>query len=163
YSAKYMKIAVLGLGFMGSTHLKAYRNIPGVQVAAIASRNEKHREGDLSDIQGNIGGPGEKMDFSAVRKYSDPLEAALDPGVEAIDICLPSNQHAPVAIAALRAGKHVFVEKPMALDGAAADEMIAESERAGRVLMAAQVVRFIADYRAGADMLRSGELGGVRS
>jgi predicted dehydrogenase len=103
------------------------------------------------------------MDFSAVHKYADPLEAVLDPDVEAVDICLPTSQHAEVAIAALRAGKHVLVEKPMALDGAAADAVIAEAERSGRILMSAQVVRFIPDYRAGADLVKSGSLGGVRS
>ena len=74
-----MRIAVLGLGFMGSTHLKAYKNIPSVQVAAVASSSEKKLAGDLSEIQGNIGGPGEKMDFSGVRKYRTPEEAVRDP------------------------------------------------------------------------------------
>jgi predicted dehydrogenase len=158
-----MRIAVLGLGFMGSTHLKAYKNIPGVELTAVASVDERQLSGDLSGIQGNIGGPGEKLDFSAVHKYRDPFEAVLDPDVDAVDICLPTNQHASVAIAALRAGKHVLVEKPMALDGAGADEVIAEAERAGRVLMSAQVCRFIGEYKAAADLLRAGSLGPVRS
>ena len=158
-----MNIAVLGLGFMGSTHLKAYKNIAGVCVAAVAANDERQLSGDLSGVQGNIGGPGEKLDFSAVHKYVDPLECVRDPDVEAVDICLPTNQHAPVAIAALRAGKHVLVEKPMALDGGTAEAIIGEAERAGRVLMSAQVVRFIPDYRVAADKLKSGELGSIRS
>jgi predicted dehydrogenase len=158
-----MRIAVIGLGFMGSTHLKALKKIPGAQLVAVASNVEAQLTGDLSGIQGNIGGPGEKMDFSALRKYLDPLECVRDPNVEAVDICLPTNQHAPVALAALRAGKHVLVEKPMALDGAAADLMIAEAARAGRVLMSAQVLRFFPMYRAAADLVRSGGLGPVRS
>ena len=158
-----MRIAVIGLGFMGSTHLKALKKIPGAQLVAVASNVEAQLTGDLSGIQGNIGGPGEKMDFSAVRKYLDPLECVRDPDVEAVDICLPTDQHAPVALAALRAGKHVLVEKPMALDGAAADLMTAEAARAGRVLMSAQVLRFFPMYRAAADLVRSGELGPVRS
>jgi predicted dehydrogenase len=80
-----------------------------------------------------------------------------------MDICLPTHQHAEAALAALRAGKHVLVEKPMALDGASADEMIAEAHRSGRVLMGAQVVRFIPSYRAAAEMVRCGKLGQVRS
>jgi predicted dehydrogenase len=158
-----MKIAVLGLGFMGSTHLKAWKKVPGAQLVAVASNIEKQLTGDLSDIQGNIGGPGGKLDFSAVKKYRDPLEAVRDPEVEAVDICLPTHQHAEAALAALRAGKHVLVEKPMALDGASADEMIAEAHRSGRVLMGAQVVRFIPSYRAAAEMVRCGKLGQVRS
>src|ERR1039458_7240661 len=112
---------------------------------------------------GNLGGRGAKLDFSAVAKYASAEEAVLDPAVEAVDICLPTHLHERIAVLALAAGKHVLVEKPMALDGAAADRMIAAAERHGRVLMAAQVVRFIPPYRAAADILRSGRLGAVRA
>ena len=57
---------------MGSTHLKAWKNIAGATLFAVADGIEKRLTGDLSDIQGNIGGPGEKMDFSQVRKYRTP-------------------------------------------------------------------------------------------
>jgi predicted dehydrogenase len=80
-----------------------------------------------------------------------------------VDICLPTHLHERVAVMALAAGKHVLVEKPMALDGAGADRMIDAAERHGRVLMTAQVVRFIPPYRAAADILRSGRLGPVRA
>ena len=158
-----MKIAVLGLGFMGSTHLKAWKKISEAQLVAVASNVEKQLTGDLSDIQGNIGGPGEKMDFSQVKKYRDPLEAVRDPEIDAVDICLPTHQHAEAAIAALRAGKHVLVEKPMALDGATADCILAEAANSGRILMVAQVLRFVPSYRSAAELLRSGALGPVRS
>ena len=64
-----MRIAVLGLGFMGSTHLKALRNVSGATLAAVVSADDKKLSGDLSDIQGNLGGPGEKMDFTGVSRY----------------------------------------------------------------------------------------------
>lgn len=158
-----MNIAVIGLGFMGSTHLKAYKNIPAARLVAVASLDETQLTGDLSGVQGNIGGPGERMDFSAIRKYRDPMEAARDPEVDAVDICLPTALHAPVALEALRAGKHVLVEKPMALDGATADCLVADAEKAGRVLMVAQVLRFFPAYRLSAEMVKSGCLGTVRS
>jgi predicted dehydrogenase len=158
-----MKFAVLGLGFMGSTHLKALRAIPGVEVASVCSLDERALTGDLSGIQGNIGGPGERLDFSAVKKYRDPGPPLADPEIDAVDICLPTNLHAAIAIEALRAGKHVLVEKPMALDGAAADAMAAEAEKQDRILMTAQVVRFIPAYAALRNAVRSGELGTVRS
>ncbi len=158
-----MRIAILGLGFMGSTHVKALQKIPSAKLVAVASQEEKRLAGDLSDIQGNIGGPGEKMDFSQVNKYWDAEEAVRDPAVEAVDICLPTDQHTPIAIAALRAGKHVLVEKPMALDGAAADQMMREAEKSGRILMVAQVLRFFPSYRAASDLVRSGKLGQIRS
>ncbi|MCX6637197.1 MAG: gfo/Idh/MocA family oxidoreductase, partial [Acidobacteria bacterium] len=59
-----MKIGLIGLGFMGSTHLKALQKIPGVEVVAVSSDDPRALSGDLSHIQGNIGGPGEKLDFS---------------------------------------------------------------------------------------------------
>lgn len=143
-----MKIGMLGLGFMGSTHLKALQKIPQAEVVVVASDDEIALSGDLSGIQGNIGGPGEKMDFSAVRKYKDFRDAARDPGIEMVDICLPTNFHAEAAILALREGKHVLLEKPMALDGESCDRIIEEAEKCGRMLMVAQVLRFMPPYRA---------------
>jgi len=158
-----MKIAVLGLGFMGATHLKAWRQIPGAELAAVVSRDPQRLSGDLTSVQGNIGGAGEKLDFSAVAKYTCAEDAVRDPAVEAVDICLPTHLHEPIALLALRSGKHVLVEKPMALDGAAADRMIAAAGEHQRTLMAAQVLRFIPPCRAAADILRAGRLGPVRS
>jgi predicted dehydrogenase len=158
-----MRIAVLGLGFMGSTHAHAWREIPGAELAAVASRDPRRLSGDFTGAQGNLGGRGAKLDFSSVAQYTSAEEAVLDPTVEAVDICLPTHLHEPIALLALNAGKHVLVEKPMALDGAAADRMIAAAESHGRILMAAQVVRFIPPYRAAADILRSGRLGAVRA
>jgi predicted dehydrogenase len=157
-----MRIAVLGLGFMGSTHLKALRSIPGAELAAVYSRDARKLSGDLSAIQGNIGGPGEKFDFSAAARYTEIEDLLGDPKVDAIDICLPTNLHTPVAIEAMRAGKHVLVEKPMALDGDSARAMIAEARKHGRVLMTAQVLRFFPMYELLRDVVRSGELGAVR-
>lgn len=158
-----MRIAVIGLGFMGSTHLKAWRNVPDAQVTAVVSGDDKKLAGDLSAIQGNLGGPGEKMDFSRVKKYHTVDEALRDPEIEAVDICLPTDQHAPVSLAALRAGKHVLVEKPMALDGASADQMVAQARSSGRLLMTGQVLRFIGAYKTAAEIVKSRKLGAVRS
>ena len=158
-----MNIAVLGLGFMGRTHIQAWRQIPGAELVAVASRDKRRLSGDLTGTEGNLGGAGEVLDFSAVTKYTRADEAVRDPEVDAVDICLPTHLHESIAVLALRSGKHVLVEKPMALDGAAADRMIAEAGRHNRILMAAQVLRFIPPYRAAADILRSGRLGPVRA
>src|SRR5437773_4568349 len=100
-----MRIAVLGLGFMGSTHLKALRNVPAVTLAAVVSADETKLAGDLSGIQGNLGGPGEKMDFSGIARYRTIAQALADPNVDAVDICLPTDRHAAVTLDAPRAGK----------------------------------------------------------
>jgi len=158
-----MKVAVLGLGFMGATHLKALKSLPDVTVVAVCSDDPRPLSGDLSFIQGNIGGPGERFDFSNVKTHRDVEPIIADPEIEAVDICLPSHMHAAVAVEAMRAGKHVLVEKPMALDGPSADRMVEEAERAGKVLMAAHVLRFMPPYVGLRGVMAGGALGLVRS
>ncbi|MBZ5605164.1 MAG: Gfo/Idh/MocA family oxidoreductase [Acidobacteriia bacterium] len=137
-SSKGMRIAVVGLGFMGGVHLRAWRKMPGVEVA-IVSRREHAGTGNL---------PGEPLDLSGIERYPDIDSALADPRVEAVDLCLPTPLHEEAAIRALRAGKHVLVEKPMAPTVAACERMIEEAKRAGRVLMVGHVLRFFPAYRA---------------
>jgi len=143
-----MRLAVLGLGFMGATHVRALRGIAGVELAAVFSGDEQKLAGDLTGVRGNLGATAGRMDFSAVRKYRDLDDAIADRSIDAVDICLPTYLHDSVAIEALRASKHVLVEKPMALDGFSADRMLNAARKYGRVLMTAQVLRFFPEYAA---------------
>jgi predicted dehydrogenase len=159
-----MRIGVIGLGFMGTTHLKAWRQVPNAQLAAVCSDEPEKLTGDLSSIQGNLGNDTDQVfDFSNIGRYTEVEQILADPNVEAVDICLPTNLHSSVAIQALRAGKHVLVEKPMALDGGAAQEMLDTAKAAGKLLMVGQVLRFFPAYRAMADEIRAGNVGQVRS
>jgi predicted dehydrogenase len=158
-----MRVAVAGLGFMGSTHIRALQSIPDAELVAVCSRDEKKLAGDLSGVQGNLGGPGECLDFSGVSRYRDMRQMLEDPRVDAVDLCLPTHMHAPVAKQAFEAGKHVLVEKPMALDAASARRMIAEAEKHRRVLMVAQVLRFFPMYQALESVLERGSMGAMRS
>ena len=157
-----MRIAVVGLGFMGLTHLKAYRRMAGVEVAAVSSNIPAVLAGDLSSVQGNIDVAGEAVDFSRAEKFADALECVEKAQADAVDLCLPTALHAPVALAALRAGKHVLVEKPMGLDAKECEAMMAEARQRGRVLMSAQVLRFFPAYAALIEAVRGGSLGPVR-
>jgi predicted dehydrogenase len=156
-----MKTAVLGLGFMGSMHVRALTEMPGAKLVAVCSDVEKQLTGDLSSVQGNLGGPGQRFDFTGVKPYRQIPDLLADPEIEAVDICLPTFLHEETAIAALRAGKHVLVEKPMALDGAGARRMIAAARESGRLLMCAQVLRFLPEYVVLKDAMAG--LGAVRS
>lgn len=158
-----MNIGVIGLGFMGSTHLQALTKVPGARVAAVMSRNEKRLSGDMSDVGGNLNIAGAKMDFSGCKRYRQIDEILNDSEVEAVDICVPTYLHEEIAVAALRRGKHVLVEKPMALDGPTADRIVQEADKQGRVLMVAQVLRFFSEYTGLAELVRSGRLGTIRS
>ena len=145
---------------MGGVHLRALRDVAGATLAAVFSNDERQLSGDLSATQGNLGRPGERFDFSAVKQYRDLAAVLGDADIDAVDLCLPTFLHEAVAVQALRAGKHVLVEKPMALEGVGARYMIAEAERAGRILMSAQVLRFFPEYVALRHALPS--LGAVR-
>lgn len=158
-----MRIGVIGLGFMGTTHLQAWRNVTGAEIVAVCSTDPQRLTGDLSAVKGNLGNSGEKFDFSRMGRYEDYRQLLADPNVEAVDICLPTNLHASVALDSLRAGKHVLVEKPMSLKPSEAEEMIRLAEETNRLLMAGQVLRFFPAYRATADAIKSGEYGPVRS
>ncbi len=157
-----MRVAVLGLGFMGSTHVKALSSIPDACLYAVLSNDDTKLAGDLTAVRGNIGAGGGRFDFSGVRRYRTVDGLLSDPDIDAVDICLPTYLHAETAIQALRAGKHVLVEKPMALDRASADAMIAESERSRRILMIAQVLRFFPEYVALREAVAGDVLGRVR-
>lgn len=156
-----MRIGVVGLGFMGMVHLKAIKNIAGHTLAAVVESDPVKRSGDLSMIEGNLGGPGEKMDFSGIAQYATLEECLKDPTIDALDICVPTHLHLPLALAALRAGKHVLVEKPMARDGSECEQLIAEATKQDRILMAAQVLRFFPAYMVLREALP--RLGSVRS
>jgi predicted dehydrogenase len=148
---------------MGSTHLQAYAGVPNAELAALCSEDDKKLAGDLSAIQGNLDRPGQAMDFGKAARYRKFDDLLADDNVEAVDLCVPSYLHAGLTLKALAAGKHVLVEKPMALSGEECDAMIAASKKAGKVLMVAQVLRFWPDYMAARDKVRSGELGAVKA
>src|SRR5262249_35078027 len=89
---------------------------------------------------------GSVEDLTGINRHDTLSVLLADPAVELVDICLPTDMHKPAALAALAAGKHVLVEKPIALSVADADEVIAAAERAGRLLMVGQVLRFFPEF-----------------
>ena len=147
---------------MGATHLDAWSKVPGFELAAVASHDDKKLSGDLSGTAGNLDRGGQVMDFSHAAKYHTADDLFADPNVEAVDLCIPSYLHTEQTIAALEAGKHVLVEKPMALTGEECDRMVEASKKAGKVLMVAQVLRFWPDFVAARELILSGELGSVK-
>src|SRR5689334_10114239 len=137
-----VRIGLVGIGFMGMIHYLATKRLRGAQLAAVCSRDPKKLAGDWRGIRGNFGPPGEQMDLSAVKKYPT-LDALLaDPDIDLIDVCNPTHLHPQTAIAALQAGKHVLVEKAIALQPADADAMLGAARKAGRLLMVAHVLPF---------------------
>ncbi len=154
-----VRIGLAGIGFMGMIHYLAARRLRGAAVTALCSRDAKKLAGDWRSIQGNFGPRGEMMDLTGVKKY-DRLEALLgDPDIDMVDICSPTQQHAEMAIQALQAGKHVLVEKAVALTPDQADAMLAAARKAKRLLMVAHVLPFFPEFAFAAEFVRSGKGG----
>src|SRR4051812_8832678 len=130
-----IRIGLVGIGFMGMIHYLAARQATGARVTAVCSRDPKKLAGDWRGIRGNFGPAGEQMDLGAVQRYARYEDLLADPDVDLIDVCSPTNRHADMARAALKAGKHVLVEKAIALQPEEADAMLRDAAEAGRLLM----------------------------
>lgn len=140
-----VRVAVLGAGFMGGTHARAYGAMPGVEVAGIYAPSAR-RAGPLAEELGTT--------------WTDDLGALIDdPAIEAIDVCLPTPRHRSATEAAIAAGKHVLLEKPLALTNEDADALVALGEQTDKVFMIAHVLRFWPEYVELARLVRSGQLG----
>lgn len=141
-----VRIGIAGIGFMGMTHFEASRRLRGGKVTAICSGSPKKRAGDWRGIGGNFGSGGGQVDLTTIDTHSDFDQLIHAPNLDLIDLCYPSDQHADRAIDALRAGKHVLVEKPIALTTRDAARMVREAEKCDRHLMVAHVLPFFPQY-----------------
>src|SRR5579884_511301 len=154
-----VRIGLAGVGFMGLIHFLAARRVEGAAVTAIHSRDPKKLAGDWRGIRGNFGPPGEQMDLGPVHRHARYGDLLADPDVDLVDVCTPTGQHEAMTIAALEAGKHVLVEKPIALETAAADRMVAAAKQASKLLMVGQVLPFFPEFAFLADAVKSGRYG----
>lgn len=165
-----VRIGIVGIGFMGWTHFAAATKISdagkptgsklkGGAVAAICTRSPEKLAGDWTSIQGNFGPRAPHLDLAKISAYDNVRDLLADPEIDLIDVCLPNDQHEAVVLAALAAGKHVLVEKPIAVDPKAADRMVAAAQKSGRMLMVGQVLPFFPEFRFAADCVASGKYG----
>jgi predicted dehydrogenase len=142
-----LRVGIVGSGFGGTVHAPAFSLHPGYTVVGIAS-------------------PTNASKIAAERKIPnafDSLAAMLD-GVEldVVSVASPPFDHHPSVLAALARGKHVLCEKPMAMDVAEAEEMLAAAERAGVVTGIAHEFRFVPARIALKQLIENGHLGALR-
>jgi predicted dehydrogenase len=157
-----IRVGIAGIGFMGMIHFLSYQRIRGARVVAICSRNRKRLVGDWQDIRGNFGPQGMQADLEGIRTH-DSLDALLrDGAVDLIDITLPPSLHAETTIAAMKRGKHVFSEKPMALKAADCRRMMRAADRAKRQLLVGHVLPFFPEYTWALKLVQSGKYGRLR-
>lgn len=138
-----IKIGIVGLGFMGLTHWRAYQKLEGAKVVAIADLQEARARGDVSTIWGNLGArAGGQLPVEGVTSTTDYRKLIEMSDVDVIDICVPTPSHVQIAVDALNAGKHVVCEKPLALTSAEAARVQQAAEKSRGFFLPAQCMRF---------------------
>jgi UDP-N-acetyl-2-amino-2-deoxyglucuronate dehydrogenase len=146
--AQALQIAVIGCGWAGTRHARAFAQSGAVVRWAV--------DLDPARAQALAEGLAARQEVHIATDYHEVLG---DRDVEAVAICLPHNLHAPVAVEAAQAGKHVLCEKPIADTLDAADWMIAAAETAGVTLMIAENERFNPLYHKVRELLDRGAIG----
>jgi len=142
---KELGLAILGCGPMGSDLARQIDQIPGAQLAAVVDI-------DVAKAQA-------LADELGVEALSDANQALARKDIDAVIIATPGSTHAEWTIRAFDAGKHVFVEKPMALQAADCERMIQAARTAARKLMVGQVLRYYHVFAYAGELFRQGRLG----
>lgn len=159
-----INVGIVGIGFMGKMHFNVYRNYRKVKVVALADIDPVKLTGDWSRIGGNVPDPrAARVDLRGLKLYSKPEDLFADTDVDVVDITLPTYLHARYTIAALKAGKHVICEKPMALTLADCDKMMAAAKEARRMLAIAHSLRFSPAWAVLKQIIDSKKYGQVRA
>ena len=143
-----IKIGVIGYGYWGPNMVRNFFEAPGSQVTMVSDlRSER-----LPLVQSR---------YPTVRVTQNASELIEDPGVDAVVVSTPVSSHYELALQALRAGKHVLVEKPLTATTDQAQSLIEEAERRKRVLMVDHTFVYTGAVRRIHDLIASGELGDV--
>jgi len=137
-----VNVAVVGLGFMGLTHIKSWRQIPQARITAVCDAVRLPVDGVLAGVSGNITGSDAIKLEPDVKVYRDFAAVLTDPNVDLVDLCVPTPLHPAQSIAALKAGKHVICEKPLARTSAQAREIVEATRSAKGFFMPAMCMRF---------------------
>ena len=140
--AKKLKVGVIGLGSMGSTHLDIYSQISEVEVVAVADPNKSRLDGS-NKAEGNISGQAQgSVAGLEAKQYIDGMDLIDDPDIELVDICVGTNLHFVFVEAALAKGKHVLVEKPLARTYDEAKKIVDLALNSSTNIMSAMCLRY---------------------
>src|SRR5688572_20585104 len=147
--AENLRVGLLGLGAIAQVvHLPVLHSLEGVTLAGVCDVDRPK----ATAIANRFGGP---------RIYLKHEEVFKDPEIDAVVICTPSYLHNTQAIAALEAGKHVLIEKPLSIRAEDAEEVLKVAERTGKTLMVAMNNRYRPDIQALKPFASGGELGNL--
>ena len=144
-----LKAGVVGAGIIGKSHVRRYMEMRGdVELVALADINEAEAQ-RVAQANG------------IPRVFSDYRDLLAVDEIDTVDVCLPNFLHAPVTIAALEAGKHVYCEKPMARTGAEAQAMYEAAQKTGKQLHVQMGTVFTRETKAAKRLIEDGALGRV--
>jgi predicted dehydrogenase len=141
-----INIGVIGYGYWGPNLVRNFSDVADATVTAVADLEEKR----LALV---------KSRYPSIRVTSDFRELIQDPSIDALAISTPVAAHFPLALQALKAGKHVFVEKPLTQTSDQAKELIAEAEKRNLVLQVDHTFVYTGAVRKMRSLVESGELG----
>ncbi len=154
-----IRVALIGAGGMGRVHLRCYRDNPAAKLVALCDVSAPSlRDAGCIALRKNPANP-EPLDLTGVGIHEHYQEVLERDDVDLVDICLPSRLHAPVSIAALRAGKHVFCEKPMAMSTEECRQMEQAWRDSGRQLIIGHSLRYMPQYVEAHKVIASGRFG----
>jgi predicted dehydrogenase len=143
-----IRMAVIGAGYWGPNLIRNFSACPGVSLVAVCDR-------DSARLGKVLAG------YPAVEGIAEPEAVFARDDIDAVAIATPVGTHAPLALAALRAGKHVLVEKPLASGVRDAEEMVATAREVGRVLMVDHTFIYSGPVRKIKEIVDSGDLGEI--
>ena len=143
-----LRVAVIGAGYWGPNLIRNLNEAPGAEPVAVADLSQERLDGIHKR-------------FPAVRLTTDHNTLFDDKDIDAVAIATPVSTHRPLVEQALAAGKHVFVEKPLAATSADAEAMVRAAEKAGRTLMVGHTFVYNPAVVAVRNLIEKGELGRV--
>lgn len=143
-----VRIGIIGTGSISEAHLGAYNRNPEAKISAICDLNEERARKVAQK-------------YNAEKVYTDYRELLADPGIDAVSICTWNNTHAQFAIAAVQAGKHVLVEKPLCRTVEEALQVEQAVRASGKLLQVGYVRRFDPNVEVIRQFIDNGEFGNL--
>lgn len=146
-----LRYGIIGAGgWARGVHIANLNQIPQAEIVAVCARSQENRDKALAACKGKPRG---------VADYRELLKA---PDVDAVLIATPNNTHARIACEALRAGKHVFCEKPLGLTLQECDEVVRAVNDTGKILLVGQELRYAPIIREVQAMIAGGQIGELK-
>ncbi len=155
-----LRIGIVGFGFMGRMHFRCWQDRQDAQVVAVCDANPNIKE-DTKKAIGNIDGAASAIDFEGIELFSDFDAMIENANLDAISLTLPTYLHVEFSERALARGVNVLCEKPMSLDVAGCERMLAAAQKSGKTLQIGHCLRFWPEYVKAKEIVDSGKYGKV--